>query len=386
MKLPSRLSLLLFAAICPVITQAAPPSAVLLAPEKFPPLQPTSPLPTTTASADPYPYVSPPQVPATQPEASPKTGCDCWFTRCCCCCCDPPGKVVGGVGLYLIQPFFANNPAISFFVQGTGPGRREDIAHGMGAAPLFWLGYMLDDGLGVRARWWFFSQATDQRWAFAPPVGQTVTVLSATPLGASIILNNPQAFAVTSTLQLNVVDLEAFQDLNLRRWNFLFAGGLGFADILQSYNAFAVNAGGAAVRPLFSASRLSGLGPVLALEARRPILDIGVNLYGSTRTRVLFGTSSQTASGGEQLRGTEQLRQGSILAIQELELGLEYERMISRYRFFGQVAMVGQEWFGAGNASGSVRSGPPTTIANFSTEDHSNFGFFGASFRLGVNY
>lgn len=306
----------------------------------------------------------------------------------CCAsegCCDPSGKLIGGVGLYLIEPFFANNPAISFFVQGTGPGRREDIRQHLDAAPLFWLGYMLDNGLGVRARWWFFRQGTDQNYTFAPPNGGTVTVLSAAPLGAVIIQDNPQAFAVTSKLQLHVVDLEAFQDTTLCNWNFLLSGGLGFADVRQDYNAFAIAASGATIQPLTSGRRFGGLGPVFALEARRPLFDCGLNLYSSARTRILFGSADQTVTGGGQLHGSQESHQSGLVAVEELELGIEYCRTCGRSRFFGQVAMVGQEWFGVGSASGSARSGPPTTIPNFGTEDDSNFGFFGVSFRLGVN-
>lgn len=309
----------------------------------------------------------------------------------CCfangCCCDPCGTPIGGVGLYLIQPFFTNNPAVTFFRQGTGPGFREDIRQHLGAAPLFWVGYMFDSGLGVRARWWFFRQGTEQSWTLNQPDIGTMTTVSAAPLGSVIIADNAQAFAVTSKLQLHVVDLEGFQDATFGNWNLLFAGGLGFTDIHQNYSAYVLGAPGAKNIPLLSSRHFSGLGPVMALEARRQLADSGFNLYSSARGRILFGSSEQLVTGGPELNGAQRSGQSAFLPIGELELGLEYARMFGQQsRLFGQVAMIGQEWLGAGNASGAVRGGPPTTIPIFGSEDHSNLGFFGVSFRLGVNY
>jgi hypothetical protein len=300
--------------------------------------------------------------------------------------CGPQGEVIGGAGISLLQPFFSNNPAITFFRQGTGPGRREDIRHQMSAAPLVWLGYRDDSGLGVRGRWWYFREGTDQNYQLPPPQGRTLTVLSAAPMGAFIIRDNPRAFAVTSKLQLQVADVEVFQDATLCNWNFLLSGGLGYADITQNYNAYAIGRGGVRSKPLISGSSYVGFGPEFAVEARRPLSDTGLNLYGSARTRLLFGNATQNAFGGDELRGSQENRQHAVVAVEELELGLEYGRTVGQSRFVGQVALVGQEWFGAGNATRSNRVSAPTTIPIFSGEDTSTFGFLGVSFRVGVTY
>jgi hypothetical protein len=300
--------------------------------------------------------------------------------------CEPRGEFLGGAGISLLQPFFSNNPAITFFRQGTGPGRREDVRHQMSAAPLLWLGYRDDSGLGVRGRWWYFREGTDQTYHLPGPHGRTLTVLSAAPMGAFIIKDDPRAFAVTSKLQLQVADLEVFQDATFCNWNLLLSGGIGYADITQNYNAYAIGRHGSPGKPLVSGSSFVGIGPEFALEARRPLFDTGLNLYGSARTRLLFGNATQNAFGGDELRGSQESHQHGLVAVEELELGLEYGRTVGQSRFVGQVALVGQEWFGAGNATRSTRAGPPTTIPNFSAEDNSTFGFLGVSFRLGVTY
>jgi hypothetical protein len=341
------------------------------------------------AGADPAPAVSLPCAGAVPPSVS-TTGAVAEFPAAtpggCGACGNSHGGVVGGVGLYLLQPYFSNNPAISFFRQNTGPGRREDIRSDLSVAPLLWLGYVDDSGLGIRGRWWELRDGTGQSSDLPPPAGGTLTVLSAAPLGAFIIQNNPRSFAVTSKLQLQVADLEVMQTAALGRWNFLFSGGLGYADITQNYNAYAVQAGGRPATPLHSGSSFVGLGPVLALEARHPLGDTWLSLYGSGRTRLLFGDARQTAEGGDELKGTQEARQHGTVAVGEAELGIEYNHAVSRCRLFGQLALVGQEWFGAGNATRSSRGSPPTTITNFSTEDNSNFGLLGLAFRVGLDF
>lgn len=326
--------------------------------------------------------------PSQAPGSCPTQGSGCCSSGNGCCCftdCCEHCKMVGGVGVYILQPYFTNNPAISAHVQSTGPETRNDISNHITAAPLIWLGVMNNDGLGIRGRWWSFRQSTDQTFNFGPGDGG-LAVLSAAPLGSSIYAQSgrPYSMEVTSKLEFQVVDLEVFQDTTFCNWNLLLSGGVSYADIMQDYGA-TLNPYFVGGSPLNSHTSFVGFGPVLALEARRPICCCA-NIYGSTRTRLLYGNTTQTVSGGDQLHGDAVSNQNGIVAAEELELGLEYARTVGRSRFFGQIAMVGQEWFGGGNASHSSFSGPKTSIANYSTEDSSNFGLFGLALRLGMNY
>lgn len=75
-----------------------------------------------------------------------------------------------------------------------------------------------------------------------------------------------------------------------------------------------------------------------------------------------------------------------MLPVGELELGLEFGRSMGSSRVFGQIALVGQQWWGAGSASrGSVvySLGVPTSS---NTVADSDLGFFGLACRLGVNF
>src|SRR5216683_1010598 len=75
------------------------------------------------------------------------------------------GHFVAGAGAYIMKPFFQNNPAFStqtslFTRDPSGTIlnlmniNQHDFDWGMDAAPVIWLGYTSDCGLGVRARWW----------------------------------------------------------------------------------------------------------------------------------------------------------------------------------------------------------------------------------------
>ena len=158
--------------------------------------------------------------------------------------------MVGGTGVYLLQPFFTNNPALDIHIQGTGPDTRQDISSHVSAAPQLWLGYMNPDGLGVRGRWWYFHQTTNQAFSFAG-TDPSVAVLSAEPLGSGVYVGAPSppqppapppppgppvgpfSMQITSKLELQVADIEAFQETSFCHWNVLLVRRL----FLRQYRA-----------------------------------------------------------------------------------------------------------------------------------------------------
>ncbi len=316
--------------------------------------------------------------------------------------------VIGGVGVYLIQPYFKDNPAFTVSTTSpTGPGgtsrtvtSRSDISHHVDAAPQLWLGYITDCGLGGRVRWWYFRQGTDQAVSVPPAAPGTLTLLSsAAPLSFTAFADSdgrPASLAATSKLQLQVWDIEALHNLQNGKWDLLFAGGLRLAHINQQYNAFVVGDSGGGAGPI-SATVLSGhsfhgAGPVIAMETRRLVGESGLSLYSSARGAILFGSGKQSATdiftgaGGTFVDDSGDQRT-SVRPVGELELGLEFGRNIRSSHAFGQVALVGQEWWGAGSASRAINTntfGTPTPGGGAIVD--SDLGFLGVVFRLGVNY
>lgn len=326
------------------------------------------------------------------------------------CECCPPGRggLIGGVGVYIMQPYFESNLAYNVIVQNTNPQAqvvsRVDVHPHMEVAPLMWLGYMNECGLGGRARYWYFRQGTSETLSLPPNAGGPLfTFSSATPLGLQTFgdtvsdMFGPEAtsFNITTKLEVQVADLEAMQDIQAGRFDFLLSGGLRLVRIDQSYNAFdAQSTSPLELRSLLSSYRFQGAGPVCAVEARRPLGGQSLALFGSARGAMVFGAAQQDgAFGGPLLRNNDPNPQlatqhfNRVLPIGEMELGLEYDRSVGRSQLFGQLALVGQNWFGAGNASRSASTTSPGGVPVFGGAPvDSDFAFFGLAVRIGVNY
>jgi hypothetical protein len=229
-------------------------------------------------------------------------------------------------------------------------------------------------------------------------------VSSAAPLGLQAfgdtvgIQHGAEAtsLAVTTGLYLQVGDLEAFQDFRAGGCSFLFAGGLRLAKIDQTYNAYDAQSGSPlALRNLLSSYNFMGLGPTVALEVRRPVGDTGLSLYNMTRGSLVVGHANQNAIFfGQELRNDDPNPQFATqhrtraIPVADLEGGVEYGRKVGNSWLFGQIGLVGQEWFGAGGASRSTNAKVQTTLRPVlgGAPLDSNIAFLGLSFRVGIEY
>ncbi|HEV3261297.1 MAG TPA: Lpg1974 family pore-forming outer membrane protein [Gemmataceae bacterium] len=315
------------------------------------------------------------------------------------------GHFVAGAGLYLIKPFFDTNPAFRtstttvtggiFNVTSTTQTQQQDFEYDLAAAPLIWIGYVADNGLGVRGRWWSFDQGS--RFEMLDQAGVSIT--SAAPQGLSIhspgsVLFpgvNADSLAFNSNLRLDVWDLEATQDFRLGGWALTVSGGARYVHMAQNYNAYRTNPGGVQGvllvtdngEALHSGHNFNGAGPTVALEVRRPLGDTGLALYGNARGSLLYGDGKQHTTLSQQFSGVVGVTpfdmvhtsdvvgsRDDLLPIVELELGAEYGMDMGRLRPFIRTGVVGQTWFGAGNA---------TSVTG-------NLGFLGLTATAGVNY
>lgn len=221
--------------------------------------------------------------------------------------------------------------------------------------------------------------------------------------GFAVFVDNetgPATLSTTSKLELQVWDFEMTHNLQAGNWDLLFAGGLRWVHINQHYDAFVTgdaggdDGGGLITATVLSGHSFHGIGPELGLESRRSLGDGGLALYSSARVALLFGSANQnavdifTSQTGAIFIDTARDERNRVLPVGELELGLEFARTLGPSRAFGQVALVGQQWWGAGSASRSsqvktVGSDDPSAQ---STIVDSDLGFLGVAFRLGVDY
>jgi hypothetical protein len=301
------------------------------------------------------------------------------------------GHFMAGVGLYIMKPFFQNNPA--FFTQTTSSTsaigtfsstintNQHDFDWGLNAAPVIWLGYTSDCGLGVRARWWLF----DQKSATSAVSDPNTTIFSAFPAGLSIAAFQSPMF-LNSNLKLDVWDFEGTGETQVGHWVLQYSGGFRYAHLSQDYNALSVRESPRPGLPfplvflstLSSGHNFNGAGPTLALEARRPIGNSGLSLFAILRGTMLFGQSKQE---GNELNVTQlvttsttnetnQSNHDTVLPVAELEIGAEYSLRWGNVYPFVRTGLVAQTWFDAGSAS---------------TLD-GNLGFLGLSVTAGLNY
>ena len=104
---------------------------------------------------------------------------------------------------------------------------------------------------------------------------------------------------------------------------------------------------------------LEGFGPTISLDAYRPFGSQS-GIFCKARGSVLFGDGESRLIAGEDLdlttpfNTTRTTSRDDLLSIGEVQLGYRWQgRKVSRraYRPFCSIAMEGQIWNGAGNAS-----------------------------------
>jgi hypothetical protein len=289
-----------------------------------------------------------------------------------CCCAPGQAGVIAGVGLYLVQPYFQDNLAFGEIVTGQS-AKAVDIRQHMELAPLIWLGYLTDDGWGARARYWYFREGTNQAIERFSGI-----VESAAPLGLGVFAGN-HGMNVTSELEMQLLDLEGLADCRAGQWDFLFSTGLRLLRTHQTYNAYGQFA-------LLSGHSFEGIGPTLALEARRFFGASGLALYGSVRGAEVFGSAHQQVAVLVENNAAADHRDRGM-PIGELELGLEYGRQVGHAQLFGQIAFVGQAWGGAGNSSrSSTNLTPLGSFPGTGVSVDTDIALIGFSFRIGFNY
>ena len=322
------------------------------------------------------------------------------------------GGWIAGAGVLILEPRWSSNPAYdrlganSTDTQTLQTNVQTDFNMGAGAAPLLWLGYVGDNGIGIRGRW---SQLYDKNNLSLNSPAQTdsttTTTYSAYPAGVGFsAISSPDyndAFAFGSDLTMEVADLEILWDCHPARGSLVFGAGLRYAHLAQNYNASWVSTPLDPTQDTYSTTLTSGhnfngLGPVASVEAAYPLGQSGFRLTGSARGSLLFGTGTEEASmvaldtdaygdPPSQTLTSNSQSVGGTLPVLEFELGADWGHALGAYRFSIQTALVGQIWFYGGNASNSASVfGSSFPQQNQTTQDA--IGLVGARIAAGMSY
>jgi len=314
----------------------------------------------------------------------PAPGMMAWAEGTCDSCQPCRGGWVGGVGVYILKPHWTTNPAFATTITSAGGvnvDRQTDFSYSYYASPLVWFGYVGENGLGARTRFWFFDQSSSTTFTN----DGSLTVISAAPLN---YLNSSSTagdvLTFTSSLDVDVVDFELTQTFALGALTGQLSAGGRYSRIEQTYRH--VEAPLTTLNDVVDSSHaFDGFGPSLGAEVRRNIADSGYSLYANGRGSLLFGKSTQQATNinDTALTNFGTYTNWDVVPTMEAELGVLWLRDVERGRLFLDAGVVGIAFFGAGNAANNQ-------ILLNSTDDqadkNASLGFFGFKLAAGVTY
>jgi hypothetical protein len=317
------------------------------------------------------------------------------------------GGWLAGASVYYLVPKWSSNPAYSTLNNNANTnvttGAEQDFTMNGGFAPLVYLGFMSDAGIGIRARWWQFSESSSTTVSQAATTANpppTSTVFSDYPLGlgfGSPVANGySNVMEFDSSLTIDVADVELIWDVRGGGWSMLFGAGLRYAHINQNYNATWTSSVSPAdptqdayITTVQSGHNFDGLGPVVSLEGRYPLGRSGFAILANARGALLFGSGTQSAlydsvdTQGQMAPSPIQRSQssGGVMPMAELELGAEWSHALGLARIAIQGAVVGQAWLFAGNASDQ-----DFTFGGSSTSTQDPLGLVGFRLSAALSY
>lgn len=256
----------------------------------------------------------------------------------CDSACEPAcgGGLIGGVEILALRPYASDPEQLSISAGGDTfslslPDNSFDIA------PRFWLGYVGPEGLGVRGRYFQFDHNLD---------AETLVVEA----DADTPFFGEGRFTSSGQLDIYAADVEAFQQINLNRWNVRLGGGLRAGGVGRVFSFGVQELDEPPSRSELS-KKFDGVGPTIFGEFRRPIGGRGIALVANARGSVLFGSERlRIANIGFGLLGDElSEKHDAIVGVGEIQLGAEWNRPLARGgNLFVSALWEGQVWSGSG--------------------------------------
>lgn len=301
---------------------------------------------------------------------------------------DPFSPVFGFYAGYenvIVQPYFSSDAAFEFD-DGAAPDFQRVIQFDwdLEYSPRVWFGYAGPGGVGAQVRYWQFDHgvnrgATDGGAGFFESEFEhdnDVSLEIATADGDSIVTRRD--------LELHVLDFEGTWHSVTSTWGAVrVSGGIRYVRMDQNYGAKIVDAGGMRTAALFTHHDFEGVGPTIAVLARRRIGPTNFALFASGRLSAVFGDASieMREIDGPALGDSWSKAGNDLIPITEMQLGAEWWATIwPGARFFLRAALEGQVWFDAGTGMNT------TTDEHVTSPQIGNLGFFGFAIATGLTY
>lgn len=281
----------------------------------------------------------------------------------------------------IVKPRFEDN--VAFTVMESDGASFESFTdtefdYDLKFTPRVFLGWQHDDGVGLRATWWQFDHAAATASA-NPPANGFGSITSPTFGNVEISSAIPtDTYTAATSLNAYAIDIEATKETSFCSWDLGVAGGVRYAYSEQGYLAELRDNANVVRDQINYRQSIEGFGPTISLSAYRPLAS-DAGFFCKTRASVLFGDGESSLAAVEDadlmtpFYTTRTTGRDDLLSIGEIQLGFRWqaiERRRQPYRPFLSVALEGQVWNGAGNAS---------------SEDGS-LGFFGFNTGVGVGW
>lgn len=285
-----------------------------------------------------------------------ETGCsDCGKGKCddcgagcgCNCFCDIGcGGIYGGAEAVVVRPHMQHETDFNVF----GAGGQFDPRFDYSVSPRIFLGWRNCRGTGIRARYWMFDQTT-----------------------SPIVVEDED---VAVGLDVQALDLEFTQLVCWGPLNSNFALGVRYGSVENTlsfddgddYDEFR--------------TQFDGWGPTMAMENRIPIGCSNLSVVGNLRGSLLFGDTHYTVLDDDPDPFTLTDGRDDLVAVAEMQVGLEWSRCTSYGVFSAYALLEGQYWAGAiGNLALDELLFPlGGLVRGFSTDQ--DLGFVGGTFGV----
>jgi len=263
-------------------------------------------------------------------------------------CCRPRGGIIAGADIAVLEPHIGT---LGLSLGDWGSSSMSPDFDGE-IAPRIWLGYQGSGGLSGRMRYWQFDH-------------------NAT--GENIVSGLTQGEGnLTLGLEAHALDFELAQEGCFRNWVFEIAGGVRYGKM-----EFAVGVSdlpeipeSGCIPDFGLAATFEGVGPTVALAARRPIGSGGLAFVVGARGSFLFGDTDVSGSGAASIVNHLGIElEEHLMQVWEFQVGGEWSRTTEcGNRLFARAVYEAQVWEWA----------PALGLLG------SDIGFVGPTFSLGV--
>ena len=256
---------------------------------------------------------------------------------------------------------FLSNPTGLTVRDGDGISREDfqtlDFESSFSSGYRLFLGVETPYGVGLRGSYWGFDPKFNELSTRPPANGfgeVTHPEFGEVDIGSTVPADRITA---STFVDMAVANGELTHRQPFEVWKIATGVGVEHARLEQGYRATLVNDNSGNVGSIDFQRKFGGTGPSVQLEATLDALP-RVELFGSLRSSLLFGTTKTNFIGGEDLDLTPSLittdrrERRDFLTRFEGRIGSRiYWHRTSRLSLSSTIAMEGQNWIGAGSAS-----------------------------------